>query len=178
MTDTQIERLLKFSDETIGQLSTVSHARTRRRRREEERGNKLCERERVLAHAQVTVMPLQGPPHVAFCGARPVLRPEVREPMGKNKFEGLGVASMFSFGQSLETWQGILATLMIPYRMSTPEAWRKGILDAKSSPGVKAQFLVTARRLFLYAELGRKKPVGRAKARTPDSFRSMGVWCD
>lgn len=40
--------------------------------------------------------------------------------------------SMFTFGQNLGLWQGILSSLSIPYRMPTPRQWRKGLVDGKA----------------------------------------------
>ena len=77
---------------------------------------------------------------------------------------GQGVVSMFSFGQNLGQWQGILATLRIPHLMPTPQAWQKGLVDKKAGDDNKAASLATARRLFPNAELHLKKHHGRSDA--------------
>ena len=38
---------------------------------------------------------------------------------------GQGVASMFNFGHSAGTVLGVVAALMIPYTMVTPQSWKK-----------------------------------------------------
>ena len=45
---------------------------------------------------------------------------------------GQGVVSMFSFGQNVGTWQGILAALSIPYVTPRPQEWQKGLVDHKA----------------------------------------------
>lgn len=77
---------------------------------------------------------------------------------------GQGVVSMFSFGQNLGSWQGILSALSIAYLMPTPQAWQKGLVDRKSGDDPKSCSLATARRLFPDAELHLKKHHGRADA--------------
>jgi len=59
--------------------------------------------------------------------------------------------------------QGILTTLKITYRMPTPEAWRRRLVDAKSAPGINAQSLATQRCISPLAELGREKHARRAQ---------------
>jgi Holliday junction resolvasome RuvABC endonuclease subunit len=77
---------------------------------------------------------------------------------------GQGVVSMFTFGQNLGAYQGILAAMGIPYVMPTPQQWQRGLVDQKAGPDPKTRSLVTARRLFPNAELSRKKDHGRADA--------------
>ena len=77
---------------------------------------------------------------------------------------GQGVVSMFTFGQNVGTWHGILAALGIPYVCPRPQEWQKGIVDRKAGKDTKAAALATARRLFPDADLGRKKDHGRADA--------------
>jgi len=77
---------------------------------------------------------------------------------------GQGVVSMFSFGQNVGTWQGILAAMAIPYVCPRPQEWQKGIVDRKAGKDTKTASLATARRLFPDADLGRKKDHGRADA--------------
>ena len=77
---------------------------------------------------------------------------------------GQGVVSMFSFGQNVGTWHGILAALGIPYVCPRPQDWQRGLVDRKAGNDTKAASLATARRLFPHADLGRKKDHGRADA--------------
>jgi hypothetical protein len=77
---------------------------------------------------------------------------------------GQGVVSMFTFGQNLGAYQGILAALGIPYTMPTPQQWQRNLVDQKAGPDSKTRSLVTARRLFPNADLSRKKDHGRADA--------------
>lgn len=41
---------------------------------------------------------------------------------------GQGVVSMFSMGEGLGLWQGILAALAIPYEMVSPQRWKREML--------------------------------------------------
>lgn len=77
---------------------------------------------------------------------------------------GQGVVSMFTFGQNVGTWHGILAALSIPYVSPRPQDWQRGLVDRKAGKDTKAASLATARRLFPDADLGRKKDHGRADA--------------
>lgn len=77
---------------------------------------------------------------------------------------GQGVVSMFTFGQNVGAYQGILSALKIPFVMPTPRQWQKGLIDQKAGPDPKTRSLATARRLFPNAELSRKKDHGRADA--------------
>ena len=77
---------------------------------------------------------------------------------------GQGVVSMFSFGQNVGAWHGILAALAIPYVSPRPQEWQRGIVDKKAGKDTKAASLATARRLFPDAALSRKKDHGRADA--------------
>lgn len=77
---------------------------------------------------------------------------------------GQGVVSMFSFGQNVGVWQGILAALAVPYVTPRPQDWQKGLVDHKAGKDIKAASLATARRLFPGADLARKKDHGRADA--------------
>ena len=60
---------------------------------------------------------------------------------------GQGVVSMFSFGQNVGTWHGILATLGIPYVCPRPQEWRRGLVDRKAGKDTKAASLATAGRM-------------------------------
>ncbi len=77
---------------------------------------------------------------------------------------GQGVVSMFTFGQNVGAWHGILAAMAIPFITPRPQEWQKGIVDRKAGKDTKAAALATARRLFPDADLGRKKDHGRADA--------------
>ena len=77
---------------------------------------------------------------------------------------GQGVVSMFTFGQNVGTWHGILATMHIPYVCPRPQEWQRGLVDRKAGKDTKAASLAPARRLFPDADLGRKKDHGRADA--------------
>jgi len=77
---------------------------------------------------------------------------------------GQGVVSMFTFGQNVGVWQGILAALSIPYVTPRPQEWQRGLVDRKAGKDTKAASLATARRLFPGADLARKKDHGRADA--------------
>jgi len=77
---------------------------------------------------------------------------------------GQGTVSMFSFGQNVGAYMGILAAMGIPFVMPTPQTWQKGLVDKKAGPDPKACSLATARRLFPNAELSRKKDHGCADA--------------
>mgnify|MGYP001243187605 CR=1 FL=1 len=77
---------------------------------------------------------------------------------------GQGVVSMFTFGQNVGAWHGILAALSIPYVSPRPQDWQKGLVDRKAGKDTKAASLATARRLFPDAALSRKRDHGRADA--------------
>ena len=77
---------------------------------------------------------------------------------------GQGVVSMFSFGQNLGSWQGILSAFSIPYMMPTPQQWMKGLVDKKAGNDPKSCSLATARRLFPDVDLSMKMHHGRADA--------------
>ena len=77
---------------------------------------------------------------------------------------GQGVTSMFSFGQNLGQWQGILAAFGIPFLMPAPQTWQKGLVDKKAGQDTKEASLITARRLFPDAVLHLKKHHGRSDA--------------
>ena len=77
---------------------------------------------------------------------------------------GNGSVSMFCFGQNVGNYQGILLALAIPFVMPTPQQWQKGLVNKKAGPDPKTRSLGTARRLFPYEDLSRKKDHGRADA--------------
>lgn len=59
---------------------------------------------------------------------------------------GQGVTSMFSFGKNYGRWEGFLTALGIPYELSTPQKWQKGVGIVKSdgpTPKDRVQAVVT-----------------------------------
>ena len=72
---------------------------------------------------------------------------------------GQGVTSMFSFGTSYGICQGVLAALNVPMVLVRPQAW-KARAGLKGSEKDMARTL--AQRLYLQADLSRKKDIGRA----------------
>jgi crossover junction endodeoxyribonuclease RuvC len=77
---------------------------------------------------------------------------------------GQGVKSMFTFGQNLGQWQGVLSALFVPYVMTRPQEWQKGLVTTSDGADTKARAITVARRLFPDVELSRKKDHGRADA--------------
>ena len=77
---------------------------------------------------------------------------------------GQGVTSMFSFGKNFGAWQGILASLDIPFELVTPQAWKKVMMAGQ--PKEKDAARLVASQMFPQAseELKRKKDIGRADA--------------
>lgn len=61
---------------------------------------------------------------------------------------GQGVTSMFSMGQNFGRWEGILASLGIPYETLPPQTWRKGIVTKKDGDNPKAAVRTVIERLF------------------------------
>jgi crossover junction endodeoxyribonuclease RuvC len=75
---------------------------------------------------------------------------------------GQGVTSVFSFGRSVGIIEGVLATMVIPIDIVTPQAWQKaaGVRGGKDGSRLRACELFPN-----YAELfARKKDDGRADA--------------
>ena len=75
---------------------------------------------------------------------------------------GQGVTSVFSFGRSVGIIEGVLATMLIPVDIVTPQAWQKaaGVRGGKDGSRLRASELFPN-----YAELfARKKDDGRADA--------------
>ena len=75
---------------------------------------------------------------------------------------GQGVTSVFSFGRSVGIIEGVLATMLIPVDIVTPQAWQKaaGVRGGKDGSRLRACELFPN-----YAELfARKKDDGRADA--------------
>jgi crossover junction endodeoxyribonuclease RuvC len=77
---------------------------------------------------------------------------------------GQGVKSMFTFGQNLGQWQGVMAALYIPYVMPRPQEWQKGLVNPSDGVDAKARSMAVARRLFPNVDMSRKKDHGRADA--------------
>jgi crossover junction endodeoxyribonuclease RuvC len=75
-----------------------------------------------------------------------------------------GVASSFSFGQSLGMWQGIIAALGLPLEMPSPQRWKKEMLADQGKEKSAARY--KAMQLFpsIATQLSRVKDDGRAEA--------------
>lgn len=58
---------------------------------------------------------------------------------------GQGVTSMFSMGEGLGLWRGLLVGLQIPYQLVTPQAWKKSILAGFGLKDKNASFQVASR---------------------------------
>lgn len=78
---------------------------------------------------------------------------------------GQGVSSMFSFGEGLGLWKGIIAAYGIPYELVAPQTWKKAMMADMPRDNKDASRIV-ATRLFPNAVdmLSRKKDDGRAEA--------------
>lgn len=61
-----------------------------------------------------------------------------------------GSIACFSLGYSFGVWQGILASLRIPYQLVTPQAWKKSMMPGE--PKEKDASRIVALRMF--PELG------------------------
>jgi hypothetical protein len=81
--------------------------------------------------------------------------------------KGQGVTSMFSMGEGLGLWRGILAMGRIPWQFVTPQSWKRALMDGQ--PKEKAASVIVASRLYphyahlLLGKLGGPKD-GRADA--------------
>ena len=74
---------------------------------------------------------------------------------------GNGAASMFNFGMGFGVIQGVLAAMQIPYKLVTPQKWKKAAgLIGKEKDNART----LAQQLYPSAPLGRKKDIGRADA--------------
>ncbi len=78
---------------------------------------------------------------------------------------GQGVSSMFSMGQGVGIWEGIIAALGLPLEYVTPQQWKKLLMRAGTGDDKQAS-IVRAMALFPSAAdwLKRKKDDGRADA--------------
>ena len=95
-----------------------------------------------------------------FLGKTPRQSRAVLERVGA--MPGQGVTSVFSFGRSVGIIEGVLATMLIPVDIVTPQAWQKaaGVRGGKDGSRLRACELFPN-----YAELfARKKDDGRADA--------------
>ena len=95
-----------------------------------------------------------------FLGRTPRQSRAVLERVGA--MPGQGVTSVFSFGRSVGIIEGVLATMLIPVDIVTPQAWQKaaGVRGGKDGSRLRACELFPN-----YAELfARKKDDGRADA--------------
>ncbi len=77
-------------------------------------------------------------------------------------FPGEGVASVFSLGRGLGLWEGILATLEIPYELVPPQRWKKLLMYGMGKE--KGASRIVAGRLFPSVDLSLVKHHGRADA--------------
>lgn len=77
---------------------------------------------------------------------------------------GQGVTSMFTFGQSLGLWQGIIACLGLAVTEVTPAKWKRTMLAGMGKD--KDASRIRAQQLFpnLFQELRLKKHHGRAES--------------
>lgn len=76
---------------------------------------------------------------------------------------GQGVTSMFSMGEGLGLWKGILTALGLPFNLVAPQRWKKAMLD--HLPKEKFSSVLQARRLWPgHAEKFLKSKDGRAEA--------------
>lgn len=75
-----------------------------------------------------------------------------------------GVASSFSFGLGLGIWEGIIAALMLPLEMPSPQRWKKALLSDQGKEKDASRF--KAMQLFpaLATQFSRAKDDGRAEA--------------
>ena len=97
-----------------------------------------------------------------FLGQTPAFRQSraILERVGA--MPGQGVTSVFSFGRSVGIIEGVLATMLIPIDIVTPQAWQKaaGVRGGKDGSRMRACELFPN-----YATLfARKKDDGRADA--------------
>ena len=78
-----------------------------------------------------------------------------------NAMPGQGVTSMFNFGMGYGAIQGVLAAHHIPYKLVTPQKWKKYYnLTGKDKDCART----LAIQQFPKAELNLKKHIGRADA--------------
>ena len=77
-----------------------------------------------------------------------------------------GVSSSFKFGMNFGIWQGVLASLKIPYDLITPQRWRKCLDSSVPLKPEKEDLRQYAIRKWPAAadDLKRKKDHNRAEA--------------
>lgn len=73
-----------------------------------------------------------------------------------------GVSSTFRFGEGYGAIKGILAALAVPYELSTPQAWKRVMMNGM--PKEKDASRLRAIQLFPDVDLSLKKHHGRADA--------------
>ena len=78
---------------------------------------------------------------------------------------GQGVSSTFKFGRNFGVWLGCLAMCRLSYRLVTPQAWQKGLINKNDGPDAKTRSLAVARRTWPQETIfKRQKDNGRADA--------------
>lgn len=96
---------------------------------------------------------------LAICGDRKESIMVVIEKV--SAMPGQGVSSMFNFGMGFGVLQGVVAGLRLPFRLVTPQSWKKSAgLIGKEKDNART----LAQQIFPDAPLGRKKDIGRADA--------------
>jgi hypothetical protein len=58
-----------------------------------------------------------------------------------------GVTSTFTFAENFGAWQGMLAALVIPHELVSPQKWQKGLFRKSDGDG-KKRSLAVVRRLY------------------------------
>lgn len=74
---------------------------------------------------------------------------------------GQGVTSMFNFGMGYGVVLGVIASLGIPHELVTPQTWKRaaGLIGAD-----KDYARTKVLEMYPYADVARKKDIGRADA--------------
>lgn len=80
------------------------------------------------------------------------------------KSTGHGSIASFSLGYSFGVWNGILTAMQVPYRLVTPQSWKKSMMPGEAKE--KDASRIVAIRMFPRAadSLKRKKDNGRSDA--------------
>jgi len=74
-----------------------------------------------------------------------------------------GVTSVFTFGENYGAYQGMLASLNIPYVLVTPRTWQKEVMGVGKGD-TKERSLTMARQMFPSVDLKYKKDDGMSDA--------------
>ncbi len=59
-----------------------------------------------------------------------------------------GGSSAFRFGTNFGIWQGALAALEIPFKLISPQQWRKGLFDGVPGKNTKKKSLFVAKGMY------------------------------